>query len=57
MRCAACGVENPAGSKFCLGCGAGLARALPALRDRSSFACAVLQRVRHDTCGTVVDAR
>ena len=25
MNCANCGEENPAGSKFCLGCGAGLA--------------------------------
>ena len=29
MRCATCEVENPPGSKFCLGCGAGLARSCP----------------------------
>src|SRR2546430_5613217 len=29
MRCAACGTENPVGSRFCLECGTGLANACP----------------------------
>ena len=57
MRCAACGVENPAGQQVLSRVRRWPGAPVPALRDRSSFACAVLQRVRHDTCGTVVDAR
>ena len=39
MRCAACGVENPPGSKFCLGCGAALARRCPHCGTAASLAC------------------
>src|SRR2546422_11297530 len=36
MRCASCGFENPTGAKFCVECGAGLARACPACGHEAS---------------------
>jgi class 3 adenylate cyclase/tetratricopeptide (TPR) repeat protein len=34
VRCASCGRENPAGSRFCNGCGASLAEAAPLREER-----------------------
>ena len=44
--CSNCGTENPAGAKFCGGCGAALGRVCAGLRCRERARHALLQPVR-----------